>query len=341
MTIEITGNETLDELEAILDSLDDAEVVDEPLPVASEPVITEVASTESAVPPLEGDTNVAPPTTDDVIVEQSEEQPEKKVIVAKDGEHIIPYDVLEAERRESERLRQQIADMKQKQPEYDQQSRLLELRDKQLQKLGVDLDDLPENLTVNDKQIDDLRENYPELAPFITSLMAKIDAVTANTAPVTEVSTNNPVLDDIKSNTDLNGWMDEKGDKWALALDIDDRLLVDPTWSEKPQRERFEEVVRRTKAAFGETLSTPEPEPEVESVLEPVVDDIKVREVAEQKEKAAAESLPESPSLVGASNQHQGTVLQQAINMNNADLQNLMSTMTPDQIDALLEQADF
>ncbi|PSU86663.1 hypothetical protein C0W42_19810 [Photobacterium kishitanii] len=339
MTIEITGNETLDELEAILDSLDDAEVVDEPLPVASEPVITEVASTEPAVLPLEGDTNVAPPTTDDVIVEQSEEQPEKKVIVAKDGEHIIPYDVLEAERRESERLRQQIADMKQKQPEYDQQSRLLELRDKQLQKLGVDLDDLPENLTVNDKQIDDLRENYPELAPFITSLMAKIDAVTANTAPVTEVSTNNPVLDDIKSNTDLNGWMDEKGDKWALALDIDDRLLVDPTWSEKPQRERFEEVVRRTKAAFGETLSTPEPEPE--PVLEPVVDDIKVREVAEQKEKAAVESLPESPSLVGASNQHQGTVLQQAINMNNADLQNLMSTMTPDQIDALLEQADF
>ncbi|PSU95720.1 hypothetical protein [Photobacterium kishitanii] len=341
MTIEITGNETLDELEAILDSLDDAEVVDEPLSVASEPVITEVASTEPAVLPLEGDTNVAPPTTDDVIVEQSEEQPEKKVIVAKDGEHIIPYDVLEAERRESERLRQQIADMKQKQPEYDQQSRLLELRDKQLQKLGVDLDDLPENLTVNDKQIDDLRENYPELAPFITSLMAKIDAVTANTAPVTEVSTNNPVLDDIKSNTDLNGWMDEKGDKWALALDIDDRLLVDPTWSEKPQRERFEEVVRRTKAAFGETLSTPEPEPEVEPVLEPVVNDIKVREVAEQKEKAAAESLPESPSLVGASNQHQGTVLQQAINMNNADLQNLMSTMTPDQIDALLEQADF
>ncbi|PSU24688.1 hypothetical protein CTM97_19350 [Photobacterium phosphoreum] len=341
MTIEITGNETLDELEAILDSVDDAEVVDEPLLAAPEPVIAEVASTESAVPPLDGDTNVAPPTTDDVIVEQSEEQPEKKVIVAKDGEHIIPYDVLEAERRESERLRQQIADMKQKQPEYDQQSRLLELRDKQLQKLGVDLDDLPENLTVNDKQIDDLRENYPELAPFITSLMAKIDAVTANTAPVTDVSTNNPVLDDIKSNTDLNGWMGEKGDKWALALDIDDRLLADPTWSEKPQRERFEEVVRRTKAAFGETLSTFDPVPEVKPVLEPAVDDTQVREVAEQKEKAAAESLPESPSLVGASNQHQGTVLQQAVNMNNAELQNLMSTMTPDQIDALLDQADY
>ncbi|SMY34281.1 hypothetical protein [Photobacterium andalusiense] len=340
MTIEITGNETLDELEAILDSLDDAEVVDEPLLATPDPVIAEVASTEPTVPPLEGDTNVAPPTTDDVIVEQSEEQPEKKVIVAKDGEHIIPYDVLEAERRESERLRQQIADMKQKQPEYDQQSRLLELRDKQLQKLGVDLDDLPENLTVNDKQIDDLRENYPELAPFITSLMAKIDAVTANTAPVTDVSTSNPVLDDIKSNTDLNGWMDEKGDKWALALDIDDRLLTDPTWSEKPQRERFEEVVRRTKAAFGETLSTPESAPVIEPVIEPVVD-TQVREVAEQKEKAAAESLPESPSLVGASNQHQGTVLQQAVNMNNAELQNLMSTMTPDQIDALLDQADY
>lgn len=135
-------------------------------------------------------------------------------------------------------------------------------------------------------------------------------------------------------------WMDEKGDKWALALDIDDRLLADPTWSEKPQRERFEEVVRRTKAAFGETLSMPESVPVIEPVIEPVVD-TQVREVAEQKEKAASESLPESPSLVGASNQHQGTVLQQAVNMNNADLQNLMSTMTPDQIDALLDQADY
>ncbi|OBU29327.1 hypothetical protein C0Z01_00535 [Photobacterium kishitanii] len=59
MTIEITGNETLDELEAILDSLDDAEVVDEPLPAVSEPVIAEVLSTEPAVLPSEGDNQKA------------------------------------------------------------------------------------------------------------------------------------------------------------------------------------------------------------------------------------------------------------------------------------------
>ncbi|MGD6739734.1 hypothetical protein ACN08N_23550 [Photobacterium leiognathi subsp. mandapamensis] len=326
MTIEITGNETLDELEAMLDSLDDAEVSDEIPQAQQAPAAADSESTEPAAQQSDGDTDAASPTADSGDAAQSEDQQEKKVIVAKDGVHTIPYDVLEAERREAERLRQQISEMQQKQGEYEQQARLLEIRDKQLQKLGIDPDDLPENLKVSEKQIEELRENYPELAPFITSLMAKVESFSAQPAP-TQAPESNPVMSDIQANTDLNDWMQEKGDKWSLALDIDDRLLADPEWSQKPQRERFDEVVRRTKAAFGETVSAP--------------DNTQVRESAAEKEKAAAESLPASPSLVGASNTHQSSVLQQAASMSNADLQNLMSGMTPDQIDALLEQADF
>ena len=327
MTIELTGNETLDELEAMLDKFDDADVIDGSDNAAQMQVPADSQSTEQVPVTSEGDTNVVPPATDGIDTAQSEDQQEKKVIVAKDGVHTIPYDVLEAERREAERLRQQISDMQQKQTGYEQQSRLLELRDKQLQKLGIDPDDLPENLKVSDQQLEELRENYPEVAPFIAALMAKVDSFSAQSAPVTAAASN-PVLDEIKLNTDLNSWMEEKGDKWSLSLDIDDRLMADPEWSQKPQRERFQEVVRRTKAAFGETVSAP-------------VDNTQVRESAVEKEKAAAESLPASPSLVGASNTHQSSVLQQAATMGNADLQNLMAGMTADQIDALLEQADF
>lgn len=325
MTIELTGNETLDELEAMLDKFDDADVIDGSGDAAQIQVPADGQLTEQVPATSEGDMNVVPPTTDVIDTAQGEDQQEKKVITAKDGVHTIPYDVLEAERREAERLRQQISEMQQKQTGYEQQSRLLEIRDKQLQKLGIDPDDLPENLKVSDKQLEDLRENYPEVAPFIAALMAKVDSF-SQPAPVTVAS--NPVLDEIKSNTDLNSWMEEKGDKWSLSLDIDDRLMADPEWSQKPQRERFQEVVRRTKAAFGETVSAP-------------VDNTQVRESAVEKEKAAAESLPASPSLVGASNTHQSSVLQQAATMGNADLQNLMAGMTADQIDALLEQADF
>lgn len=328
MTIEITGNETLDELEAMLDSLENAEVSDEIPHAQQAPAVANGESTEQAAQQSDGDTNAASPTADDGGAAQSEDQQEQKVIVAKDGVHTIPYDVLEAERRESERLRQQIADMQQDQGKYEQQARLLEIRDKQLQKLGIDPDDLPENLKVSEEQIENLRENYPELAPFITSLMAKVETFSAQSVP-TQAPESNPVMADIQANTDLNGWMQEKGDKWSLALDIDDRLLADPEWYQKPQRERFDEVVRRTKAAFGETVSAPN------------VDNTQIRESAAEKEKAVAESLPASPSLVGASNTHQSSVLQQAASMSNADLQNLMSGMTADQIDALLEQADF
>ncbi|UKA08697.1 hypothetical protein IHC92_18235 [Photobacterium damselae subsp. damselae] len=335
MTIEITGNETLDELEEKLDQLEDTVVADgPPISVEEQSEVTSDSSECTVEERSDSDTDAASLTADqDDIVSNDEEADEpKKVIIAKDGVHTIPYDVLEAERREAERLRQQLAEMENKQVEYDNQARLLELRDKQLQKLGVDPDDLPENLKVSEQQIDELRENYPELAPFITTLIAKVDAVsTSVNAAHRSTLEPDPIMADIRANTDLNSWMEEKGDKWSLALDIDDRLLADPEWSSKSQPERFNEVVRRTKAAFGENI------PEAK----PVATNKEIQEGAADKEQAVTDSLPASPSLVGASNTHEGSVLQQAANMNNEQLQVLMAGMTADQIDALLEQIDF
>ncbi|HIF9483133.1 TPA: hypothetical protein ACX6SV_003541 [Photobacterium damselae] len=335
MAIEITGDETLDELEAMLDQLEDATVVDEPqISVEEQPEVVSDSSESTVEERSDGDKDAASPTADqdDTVPSDEGTDEPKKVIIAKDGVHTIPYDVLEAERREAERLRQQLAEMESKQVEYENQARLLDIRDKQLQKLGVNPDDLPENLKVSEQQIDELRENYPELAPFITSLMAKVDAVSTSVSTAqSSTLEHNPIMADIRANTDLNSWMEEKGDKWSLALDIDDRLLADPEWSSKSQPERFNEVVRRTKAAFGEDI------PEAK----PVATNKEIQEEAADKEQTVTNSLPASPSLVGASNTHEGSVLQQAANMNNEQLQVLMAGMTADQIDALLDQIDF
>ena len=345
MSIEnITGNETLEELEAMLDELDDAVVVDEPQ--EAEPVADEAPEqkTDTEEASSEADTNAAPATAEREEPEQGEEEQDEeeqsqKYIVAKDGEHRIPFEVLEAERAQNQRLQEQLAAAQQREADFEQTQRLLEVRDKQLQKLGVDPADLPENLEITDAQMDELQENYPELAPVISTLLAKVQASAPEQQPQPTPDVD-PVLVAIKENNDLSAWQEEQGDRWNVALHIDDTLLADPAFQGKPASERLAEVVRRTKLAFGEVEQATEPDtpskadaPEKPS--EPVAE--KAKQVVD---KAASQSLPNSPSDVGASNTHTGTLLEQAANMNVGQLESLFDGMTPAQIDALLEQAD-
>ena len=107
-------------------------------------------------------------------------------------------------------------------------------------------------------------------------------------------------------------------------------------------------MVRRTKLAFGEAANSPEapkaevpPTPEAPSTDSAPGESESVAEKAQKAvDKAASQSLPNSPSDVGASNTHSGTLLQQAASMDTGQLESLFDGMTPAQIDALLEQAD-
>ncbi|MCG7586750.1 hypothetical protein [Photobacterium sp. OFAV2-7] len=343
MNIEnITGNETLEELEAMLDELDDAVLVDEP--TEAEPVVDEAPEpkTDTDEASSEADTNAAPAAAEQEEPEQGEEKQEEqpqKYIAAKDGEHRIPYEVLEAERAQNQRLQEELAASKQREADFEKTERLLEVRDKQLQKLGVDPADLPENLKITDEQLDDLQENYPELAPVISTLIAKVQAQAPaqEEQPAPDVD---PVVAAISDNSDLSSWQEEQGDRWNVALHIDDTLLSDPAYQGKPASERLAEVVRRTKLAFGEVEQPPEPDTPSEAA-EPEVPNESVTEKAKEVvEKAASQSLPNSPSDVGASNTHTGSLLEQAAGMDSGQLESLFDGMTPAQIDALLEQAD-
>ncbi|EBS1324044.1 hypothetical protein D6T51_07855 [Salmonella enterica subsp. enterica serovar Muenchen] len=91
MDLEITGAETPEELEALLDKIGDIEVSDDeqtgtPLPDKPDNHQPEVQTGDTVVPTPGTETDEGTGARDD-------QEPEKGGILTRDGKHIIPYDI--------------------------------------------------------------------------------------------------------------------------------------------------------------------------------------------------------------------------------------------------------
>lgn len=323
----LTGNETPEELEALLDSIDG--VLDDDSEHDDDDIELDDESSDGS-----SDTDSADSDTADSATAQSEEQQEQqeeqkpKGVAAKDGEHVIPYDVLERERTEKQQLKEQLEAMQKKQSDWEQSQRLLELRNKQLEKLGVEPEDLPENLSVSDEQLDALMDDYPEIGKVLKVIVAKTSASQAAKQEPTEPAIN-PVVDVIEQNADLSAWRDQGGESWNKAIEIDEQLRADPQWADKPLAERFAEVVNMTKAAMSP--------PELDKKPELSEQDIKAK--AEEVESKAKSALPSSPSAIGSTSKHQPSELEQLASADAESLMAMMQGKSQAEIEALLEMA--
>ncbi|KJR21520.1 MULTISPECIES: hypothetical protein [Vibrio] len=326
----LTGSETPEELEALLDSIDGV-LDDDPEHDDDEPI--ELGDTT-----LDGssDTDIADSDAADSAPAQVKEQQvaEQKPIgiVAKDGEHVIPYETLERERETNKQLKAKLEELEKDREKLSQNERLLEIRNKQLEKLGVEPEDLPENLSISDEQLDALMDDYPEIGKILKVVVAKTNgaAKQADTSPQETQKPNvDPIFEALQGNADLSSWREKGGEQWQKACEIDDRLSADPNWANKPLAERFAEVVNLTKAE----MSVPEPAPASQITEQ----DIKAK--AEEVESQVKNSLPSSPSAVGSTSKHQPSELEK---MANADAEGLMAMMqgkSTAEIEALLEMA--
>ncbi|MGL4508301.1 MAG: hypothetical protein ACRCUF_21475, partial [Aeromonas sobria] len=113
----LTGTESLDELEAML-----AEIEQAPDAELADGTVTEKTDVETAPSAVE-----VAAGTEQANAEQADEvakEPEK-VILAKNGQHTIPYDVLELARNENKALREQLNSSQQAQAERDKLQALL------------------------------------------------------------------------------------------------------------------------------------------------------------------------------------------------------------------------
>ena len=297
----LTGTESLDELEAMLEAIErepDGELDDgtgtEQTDVQPAPSAGEVAAGNEQGSTEQGGEGVAEP---------------EKVILAKSGQHTIPYEVLEQARNEAKQLRVQLAQSQQAQAERDKLAAVLEQN-------GIELDTSdPDSIDV--AAIEELAQDYPDLGKPLAAIARKLQKLEQPAQPAI-----NPVQAALQAVPDLVSWREKDQDRFDFAIIVDEKLQADPAWQGKSLDERFAEAARRTKLAFGDEAIPPTKAPGKEA-------------------DKPADFIPSSPSALGQTHHAAPTGVERFGAMSQAELIGEMGAMTDAQMEALLEQAGF
>lgn len=349
MDIELTGNETPEELEALIDGFGDVDISDvtQAAAVTTTPVAVVTEDTNAVVNTGDKKDELTPgaataqttevtPTTQAAIAEGTEKP---KGILSKDGQHVIPYDVLVAERTEKQRL---MGTNQQTETELAEAKRQLAALTRQINSAGMQPVPLPEKAQITPEQINDIRDDFPGMAAMFDTLVQKIDYLQqGQPAQATNQPSGNPVADAMNAVPDLKSWQDQDPDRFTLAVHIDTNLQNDPAWKDKSLTERFAEVAKRTKAAYGESVEPVQQEQATTTTTAATQTNADVQRIAAEKLAAAtaATQVPGSPSDLGVTTTHTASPLEQAANASPDQLQAMFAGMTDAQIEALLDQA--
>lgn len=297
----LTGTESLDELEAMLEAIErepDGELDDgtatEQTDVQPAPSAGEVAAGNEQGSTEQGGEGVAEP---------------EKVILAKSGQHTIPYEVLEQARNEAKQLRVQLAQSQQAQAERDKLAAVLEQN-------GIELDTSdPDSIDV--AAIEELAQDYPDLGKPLAAIARKLQKLEQPAQPAI-----NPVQAALQAVPDLVSWREKDQDRFDFAIIVDEKLQADPAWQGKSLDERFAEAARRTKLAFGDEVIPPAKAPSKEA-------------------EKPTDFIPSSPSALGQTHHAAPTGVERFGTMSQTELIGEMGAMTDAQMEALLEQAGF
>ena len=297
----LTGTESLDELEAMLEAIErepDGELDDgtatEQTDVDPAPSAGEVAAGNEQANTEQGGEGVAEP---------------EKVILAKSGQHTIPYEVLEQARNEAKQLRVQLAQSQQAQAERDKLAAVLEQN-------GIELDTSdPDSIDV--AAIEELAQDYPDLGKPLAAIARKLQKLEQPAQPAI-----NPVQAALQAVPDLVSWREKDQDRFDFAIIVDEKLQADPAWQGKSLDERFAEAARRTKLAFGDEVIPPAKAPSKEA-------------------EKPTDFIPSSPSALGQTHHAAPTGVERFGTMSQTELIGEMGAMTDAQVEALLEQAGY
>lgn len=302
----LTGTESLDELEAMLAEIEQAPDVE--LDNGTDTKQTDVEPAPSAGEVAAGNEQAAANQ-----VEEQANAPEK-VVMAKNGQHTIPYEVLEQARNETKQLREQLAQAQQAKAERDKLQALLE-------KNGIDPSVDPDD--ISQEELEQLAQDYPDLGKPIAAIARKLQKLEPQAAPQQAQPSANPARDAMQTIPDLVAWSNSDQDRFDMALAIDERLQADPAWSNKPLTERFAEVARRTKLAFGDEVEAPPAKAPGKAAEKP------------------ADHIPSSPSELGQTHHAPATGVERYGAMSQTELVGEFGAMSDAQIEALLEQTGF
>lgn len=140
----------------------------------------------------------------------------------------------------------------------------------------------PVDTSISDEELAVLEVDFPIQAKIVRK-QREIDQQMAQAKPVAApqepefvpISFRPEVQALVDENPDLLAWQYDPTaqEKLVRAIEYDRALQADPDWRGKPMAERFAEVAKRTKAAFGEApAATPTPTPSAAAPAAPQKD---------------------------------------------------------------------
>jgi hypothetical protein len=173
-----------------------------------------------------------PGTTDQTTADTTQDQPSTKPagIASKNGKHVLPFHVLQAERRRADEAARRAAELER------------ELADLKAGKQpGGEAADLTEEEVVQ------MEQDFPEHGKKLRAVFEKArqyEESARSAAKDEPADTSNPIQDAIDQIPLLVDWQATDPAKFSRAGEIDDVLKKSPKWQGKPLAERFAQAVR-------------------------------------------------------------------------------------------------
>lgn len=186
-----------------------------------------------------------------------------KGVASKNGDHVLPYEVLEQERREKAELKRQLEERDRQQLESQNMAQQVEamnqkvaLLTEQLTKNGIKPAQLPEEMQLTEADLEGL-EDYDTLGEVNIKMARKVMALESQLEKLHKqqaAAKPEPVSDDTAALNDINAAIDATDGMRAVmsnpelskqAVQIDEELKAKPEFANKPLTERFAAVMKR------------------------------------------------------------------------------------------------
>lgn len=346
-----------DEMEKLFESGDEdaiaqalgfveGEVIPEPKEAddfVSEEEIAALEAEEKAK--AEGEESVIDGTSLGTDLKQEPSEPEgvQKVVKSKDGKHEIPYDVLENARERANKASSRATELEQNlngtKAELEEARRLNDQLKKQLEENNLKPADVLNKADLDDETLETLSE-YGDIGEIVRALALQNKQLMQGMTTGQQGAARQESQEDvdpiqqsvnaaIAANPDLSAWQTSDPDKWDMAVILDQKLRNDPNYQNATFEERFAEVARRTKAAFGLPVETA---PQRETLAD---------KASKAVTEAAKNQFPQSLTDVGRGPVQMKSRAEQFAEMSEAQLEAAFSTMTPDQIEQVMAELAY
>jgi hypothetical protein len=273
--------------------------------------------------------------------QDNQDDAEPEGVATKDGKRVIPYAVLKSERERASRAEQVAEEMRARVASLEAMVKAASEGAKTGESARTEIQEGSVS-DLSQEDLDVLKEDFPTVYKAVMASMAAAKALEAKLQPVEETvrearqeqqrTEAETVQDAIDSVPKLAHIQANNAEAFELAKQFDATLRNQAAWANRPLVERFEKVTEMVEAALGKIDI-----PGAKTELSP--EDLKKAAAAKAAAatKANKSNVPTSLSEFPVGEPAAADERAAAETMTHAQLAELLSSMTPEQMDAYFQ----